>query len=119
MSTRPAPIVVGYDGSPSSADAVRWATAEATRDMAPLRIGESFELVVYSRPSPGHVVPLDALRTTREKGLSALAETLRLQNPGLEVDTVLAGGPAAEALLEAAQQARPRWWSYTPGPVRS
>ncbi|MFI7063645.1 universal stress protein [Kribbella sp. NPDC050124] len=106
MSTQPAAVVVGYDGSPSSIDALRWATTAAVRDLAPLRIVEAFELVVYSRPSPGQVVPLEALRTAREKGLSALAEGIRLQQPGLTVDTVLAAGPAAEALLAEAEQAR-------------
>jgi len=74
--------------------------------MAPLRIVEAFELVVYSRPTPGHVVPLDALRTARDNGLSALAEGIRLQQPQLQVETRLAEGPTVEALLEDAQQAR-------------
>ncbi len=106
MPTQPAPIVVGYDGSPSSHDALRWATAAAVRATAPLRIVEAFELVIYSRPSPGQVVPLEALQTAREKGLSALAEGVRLQQPGLTVETVLAGGSAAQALLAEAEHAR-------------
>ncbi|MEV0283527.1 universal stress protein [Kribbella sp. NPDC050820] len=106
MSAPLAPIVVGYDGSPPSLDALRWATTVAARELAPLKIVEAFELVVYSRPSPGQVVPLEALRTAREKGLSALAEGIRLQQPGLVVETVLAGGPAAEAVLAEAEQAR-------------
>ena len=106
MPTQHAPIVVGYDGSPPSHDALRWATAAAVRTKAPLRIVEAFELVVYSRPSPGQVVPLEALQTAREKGLSALAEGVRLQQPGLTVETVLAGGSAAQALLAEAEHAR-------------
>ncbi|WP_406054690.1 universal stress protein [Kribbella sp. NBC_00889] len=106
MSTQPAPIIVGYDGSPASHDALRWATAAAVRAMAPLRIVEAFELVVYSRPSPGQVVPLQGLQTAREKGLSALAEGIRLHQPDLTVETVLAGGSAAGALLAEAEHAR-------------
>jgi nucleotide-binding universal stress UspA family protein len=106
MSSPSTPVVVGYDGSSSSHDALRWATTEAVRTMAPLRIVEAFELVVYSRPSPGHTVPLEALRTARGKGLSAVAEIIRLHHPQLHVDTVLAEGPAPEALLEQAEHAR-------------
>ncbi|MFK4084821.1 universal stress protein [Kribbella sp. NPDC020789] len=106
MSAHSAPIVVGYDGSPSSLGAVRWAAAEAVREHAPLRIAEAFELVLTTRPSPGTVVPLDALRTTRQKGLDAIAETVRLEHHGLNVDTYLGTGPAASELLETAEHAR-------------
>jgi len=106
MTTHPAPIVVGYDGSPSSLGAVRWAAAEAVREHAPLRIAESFELVLVTRPTPGHVVPLDALREIRQKGLDAIAETVRLEHHGLTVETHLGGGPAAAEILENAEQAR-------------
>jgi nucleotide-binding universal stress UspA family protein len=106
MSVQSAPVVVGYDGSPSSHVAVRWATAEAVRRLAPLRIVEAFELVVVSRPSPGGVAPLEALRANRQKGLDALAERIRLEHPGLPVETCLEGGMAARTLVEQAEQAR-------------
>jgi nucleotide-binding universal stress UspA family protein len=97
-----APIVAGYDGSPSSLGAVRWAAAEAARLLAPLRIVEAFEFVITTRPPDGHVVPLDALRSVRQRGLDAVAETICLEYPGLIVDTHLTAGPAVSALLEAA-----------------
>jgi nucleotide-binding universal stress UspA family protein len=106
MTTQPAPIVVGYDGSAGSQSALRWATAEAVRTLAPIRLVEAFELVVVTRPSPGHVVPLEAVRTARQKGLDAVAENLRLHQPGLTVDTSLVGGAAAQALIEASDDAR-------------
>jgi nucleotide-binding universal stress UspA family protein len=106
MSSQPAPIVVGYDGSPASQTALQWATAEAVRLQAPLRIVEAFELVIVSRPSPGKVVPIAALHTVRERGLSALAEGVRLHHPELTVETVLVEGRPAEALVEETAQAR-------------
>ncbi|HWD77385.1 MAG TPA: universal stress protein [Kribbella sp.] len=106
MITQPAPIVVGYDGSTGSQSALRWATAEAVRTMAPLRLVEAFELVIVTRPSPGMIVPLDAVRTARQKGLDAVAESIRLHHPELTVDTVLEGGAAAKVLVEAAGDAR-------------
>lgn len=106
MSSPNAPVVVGYDGSSASQAALRWATAEAIRQYAPLRITEVFEVVVMTRPSPGTVVPLAALRTARERGLEALAESIRLQHPQLHVETVLVEGVPAASLLEEAEQAR-------------
>ncbi|NIK59213.1 universal stress protein [Kribbella shirazensis] len=106
MTTQPAPIVVGYDGSTGSLRALQWATAEAVRTMAPLRLVEAFELVVATRPSPGHVVPLETLRTVRTRGLEAVAEGIRLHHPHLTVQTSLAGGAAAKVLIEAAADAR-------------
>ncbi|MET9311828.1 universal stress protein [Kribbella sp. NPDC003505] len=106
MTTQPAPIVVGYDGSTGAQSALRWATAEAVRTMAPLRLVEAFELVIITRPSPGHVVPLEAVRTARQTGLDAVAENVRLHHPGLTVETRLEGGPAARALIDAAEEAR-------------
>ena len=106
MSSQPAPIVVGYDGSPGSQSALRWAVGEAVRELAPLRILEAFELIVTVRPTPGHVVPLDALRTARQKGLDAVADTVRLQHPELQVETSLVGGAAVPALLDEAGRAR-------------
>jgi nucleotide-binding universal stress UspA family protein len=74
--------------------------------MAPLRLVEAFELVVITRPTPGHVVPLDAVRTARQTGLDAVAENVRLHHPELTVETRLEGGPAARVLIEAAEDAR-------------
>ncbi|NUR94503.1 MAG: universal stress protein [Kribbellaceae bacterium] len=106
MTTHPAPIVVGYDGSAGSRSALAWATAEAARTMAPLRLVEAFELVIITRPSPGHVVPLEAVRTARQRGLDAAAESVRLHHPELTVDTNLIGGSASKVLIEAAEDAR-------------
>jgi len=106
MSTQAAPIVVGYDGSQASTAALNWATAQAVREHAPLRIAEVFELVVMDRPSPGKVVPLAALRNVREHGLTALAESVQLRHPGLKVDTVLLEGSPAPELIEETAQAR-------------
>jgi len=106
MSSQTAPVVVAYDGSQASSAALTWATAEAIREHAPLRIVEVFELVIVDRPSPGKVVPLAALRTVRERGLEALAESVRLRHPGLHVDTLLLEGAPSPALIEETAQAR-------------
>ena len=104
MSTQP--VSVGYDRSPASQGALRWATTQAVRLHAPLRIVEAFEVVVFTRPSPGKVVPLAGLRSARERGLSALADGIRQRHPDLKVETLLVEGGPTEALLEEAEHAR-------------
>jgi nucleotide-binding universal stress UspA family protein len=106
MTPQPAPIVVGYDGSTGSQHALRWATAEAVRTMAPLRLVEAFELVIAIRPSPGHVVPLEAVRTVRTRALETVAGRVRLHHPQLTVETDLVGGAAPKVIIETAQDAR-------------
>ncbi|MFI6674244.1 universal stress protein [Kribbella sp. NPDC050470] len=106
MSSQAAPIVAGYDGSQASRTALHWAAAEADRLRTRLRVVEVFELIVALRATPSTVVPLAALRTAREHGLTALADALRAQHPGLEVETVLVEGTPAEALTEETAHAR-------------
>ncbi|MGW1342670.1 universal stress protein [Kribbella sp. NPDC002412] len=106
MSSQAAPIVAGYDGSPAARAALHWAAAEADRLDSPLRVVEVFELIVALRPTPGTVVPLEALRTAREHGLSALADALRAQHPDLRVETLLVEGTPAEVLVEETAHAR-------------
>lgn len=106
MSTQTTPIVIGYDGSPGSISALRWAAAAADRAMAPLQIVEAFEIVIVSRPSPGKIVPLEAVRAARQTGLDAVAAGLREQHPGLRVETSLVGGSAPKTLVDAARDAR-------------
>ncbi|WP_432877296.1 universal stress protein [Kribbella sp. CA-245084] len=106
MSSPTAPIVIGYDGSPGSVSALHWAAAAADRAMAPLRILEAFELVIITRPTPGHVVPLEAVRNARQKSLDEVAQSLRDQYPGLRVETSLVGGSAPKVLFDGTQDAR-------------
>ncbi|MGW7681578.1 universal stress protein [Kribbella sp. NPDC054772] len=106
MASASAPIVIGYDGSPGSTSALQWAAAAADRAMAPLRILEAFEIVIVTRPTPGHVVPLEAVRTARQQALDDAADSIRAQYSGLRVDTALVGGAAPKTLVDAAQDAR-------------
>jgi nucleotide-binding universal stress UspA family protein len=106
MPSHPTRIVVGYDGSPASLDALHWAAAEADRLHAPLRIVEAFDPVIAAGPTKGNVVPLAVVHRARERTLHTLAERVRLQNSGLTVETRLHEARPAEALLEESEYAR-------------
>ncbi|WP_328993976.1 universal stress protein [Kribbella sp. NBC_01245] len=106
MRSQIAPVVAGYDGSPVSRGALHWAAVEAVSTGLPLRIVEVFELVITTHPSPGAVVPLEGLRTARQKGLDAIIEDLRLHHPGLDVTGALLTGTPAATLIEESEHAR-------------
>lgn len=96
---REGPVVVGFDGSPSSTAALRFAAEEAHLQKAPLKV-----VIAY-----------------REHGAEAGAEEARVQAqgraweeltwsrrgyPDLEADVELVDEPARPALLEAGEKAR-------------
>lgn len=106
MSSQAGPIVVGYDRSQTSREALDWAVAEAVREQASLRIAEVFELIIETQPAEGKVVPLDALRVNRERGLEVVAEGIRLRHPGLAVGAVLLQDTPSPALIAESEKAR-------------
>jgi nucleotide-binding universal stress UspA family protein len=98
-------VVVGYDGSPGSRAALRWAVAEAVHQLSPLRVVEVSEPGPIGYPSADQV-PLAGLRQTQEKRLDALSESIHLQHPLLTVDGVLVDGFAAAVLIDESVHAR-------------
>ncbi|MFC4043656.1 universal stress protein [Dactylosporangium siamense] len=84
------PVVVGVDGSTASLGAVRWAADEAARHDRTLRIVHA---LCWEGPADGQGVVLDA------------AADARGWQPGLVVETVTVGGPAARVLQEQSRTA--------------
>jgi nucleotide-binding universal stress UspA family protein len=108
MSARP--IVVGTDGSEESLRAVDWATGEAARRGAPLRI------VTVTAPSPRPRPRFRPRSSTESAGddvqRSAYAETLTVTAghaagvaPGLAIETELLSGAPARMLIGDASAA--------------
>ena len=105
-------IVVGYDGSPDSAHALRWAAREAK--------ARGTTLTVCLAWTPDHMAlptESDLCDLAREHGQIILARGLpyaeSVLGPG-RVRAELAGGSAAYVLCERSRPPR-RWWSAAAG----
>lgn len=97
-----APIVVGADGSDCGLRAVRWASEEAVRRGAPLRI-------VHATPHHGRrgVAGTPATELPRARGATAQAYTVaRHTAPSVAVSTELVPGEPVSALLRTAEDAQ-------------
>jgi nucleotide-binding universal stress UspA family protein len=100
MATKP--VIVGVDGSEESLLAVEWATAEARRHSAPLRIVSASD--VMPRMHTHHASPAEIAVTLRGISARALAAAITRSEevaPGLPVDTRLLSGPPAVAVAES------------------
>ncbi len=111
----PRPVVVGIDGQPGSAGALRYAVAEAKRRGAPLRVVHVIPLASLSAVVPIPPLPPLApsvanlaaeLETVGSSILHDARETARHLAPELVVTTKLARGSRSAALVEAAEDAQ-------------
>jgi nucleotide-binding universal stress UspA family protein len=101
-------VVVGHDGSRFADRAVRTALSWAERTDRPVRIVRSWSLTTAPRPESmrtGYVPPLadfaDAVRRDLEADVSALVT----EHPDVEVTYETPHSPAAQALIDASQDA--------------
>ncbi|MEV0646300.1 universal stress protein [Phytomonospora sp. NPDC050363] len=100
--TESPPITVGVDGSSSSPATTAHAAAIATRRGAPLRIVHAYLNPLYSYPMLAYAGdPSDVeMREHAERILRELVESVRADNPGLDVEGEFVDGTAAAALVE-------------------
>lgn len=92
------PIVVGVDGSDASLVGLAWATHEASRQHRRLRLVHAWEV-----PVPGYVpVPasVDLVRESAEALLAEAATKAAEWAPDLDIEAVLAHGPAPRVLVD-------------------
>lgn len=106
-SSATAPVVVGYDGSPASAAALRWAGAYADHTGAAVRVVHALALPLVRGPA-GYtsVVRVEDLIESAEVLLDHACEQLRADHPDLGIDVVVNIGAAGAILLEEAGRAR-------------
>jgi nucleotide-binding universal stress UspA family protein len=107
------PVVVGYDGSPQSQDAVTWAAGEAMSRQCQLMVVTAVELPVIAMGlppraelTPGHAaVEEQALRAYVERQLTEVVDRTRQAWPSLHVDCRMEIGPSGAALAQVAEAA--------------
>ena len=108
-SPRPGPVLVGFDGTADARRAVAFAAAEATSRRVPLLILHAWSLPVsdvgFGTGVPWDHTTLDALRSDASALVAREAELVAANHPGLEVETAVAPGPPAAALIEASSEA--------------
>lgn len=100
-------VVVGTDGSESSRLAIRWAAEEAARRGATLVVVTAWQYpVLTTMPAFGVLPPVDEMSEEAERALHAMLEEEGLVGrDDLTVLESVVQGPAAPALLEAAEDA--------------
>ncbi|WP_354644291.1 universal stress protein [Kitasatospora camelliae] len=96
-------VLTGIDGSPSSESAASWAAGEAQRRGAPLRLLHAWPwLSPQDAEDTGDFRPGD-LRPAALRALSECAERIRLDYPGLVIETAVIGDDPVDALVKAAE----------------
>lgn len=105
MHTRP--VLVGYDGSPGSRAALRWALDEGASTGDPVQLAYVFEwLAAPALAGPAYGGWLDeTARRDAESILEAAANDAARSHPGVDVSGVVLEGPASLLLQERSRGA--------------
>ncbi|MEV0718017.1 universal stress protein [Asanoa sp. NPDC050611] len=101
MDTRP--IIVGYDASPDSRAALRWALDEADRESLPVRLVHAFDWYVgpaVFAPGPSRSPDFEA-RADVNAMLAYAADDARRTHPTVPVSAEVVEGPAQVCLRDA------------------
>jgi nucleotide-binding universal stress UspA family protein len=100
-------VVVGVDGSEGSKRALRWALEEARLRRAELKVIRAWlypQIGAYGAV-PAELAYVDVLRSDVQEMLDVLVDEVAGENPGVAIVRVVAEGPPAQVLIEAAADA--------------
>jgi nucleotide-binding universal stress UspA family protein len=103
-ASRSGRIVVGFDGSPSSLDALAWAAQQAERTGAALELVSTWEWpssLGWAVPVPDNFDP----ETDVRHALQAATEPVRAAHPDLQINDRVVNGHPAPILVEASKGA--------------
>ena len=95
-------IIVGYDGTSSSAEAVLWATHEAACRKVRLRIVSCYDIPFAGEAGFGWAATesINDLLATTDRRLQEVRDMAVHAHPSVNVQTVTSAGPPAVALLD-------------------
>ena len=97
------PIVVGVDGSPDSEAALRWAARYAAAVGTPVKIVISWQYpALYGSVSVADEMNFEGAAT---KIVEKMAADVQIENPDLEVTTLVSAGRPAEILVRESENA--------------
>ncbi|HEX6345921.1 universal stress protein [Umezawaea sp.] len=108
MTTTPAPIVAGVDGSSSALDAVEWAARECARHRVPLRLVHALLIPVQGYPElliSAHEAR-QAMEGQAEAWLAEAEKAARAAAPTVDVEAVRLSGAVVPVLVEESREAR-------------
>ncbi|MDA0633922.1 universal stress protein [Nonomuraea sp. MCN248] len=91
-------VVVGYDGSPSAREALRWAADEAEGRGLPLTVCHAWDWPHHEWP--GELVPLGLVQRPARRLVKAAAAWAARRHPHLPVNSLTDRGSAADLLVE-------------------
>jgi nucleotide-binding universal stress UspA family protein len=106
MNTHTRPVVIGADGCPGSAGAVRFAVAEAARRRAPLHLVHVLPLAPPPWPAVAAAQVAPDLREVGRSILDRAVQVVHGIDPEAEVLTSLIHGGRADGLVEASETAQ-------------
>ncbi|WP_281965010.1 universal stress protein [Serinicoccus marinus] len=99
------PLVVGYDGSESAEQAVRWAAGAAARARQPLVVLHAADRIVYAQDEVAGLWDPEKVRQASLRAAEAGAQLAREQQPEVDVSARSSLLSPRQALDEASAQA--------------
>ena len=94
-------VVVGVDGSKSSAGALAWAANEARMRQATLKVVQAWHIPALAYGAYIPAPPADDFQKSAEKELDDQLASVLGQDAGVPVVRLVKEGPAAEVIVEA------------------
>lgn len=104
-----APVVIGYDGSDFSAEALHKGLWLASKLGAPARIVRAWTISNAPRPAswePGYVPPVDDFAEAVRAELEEATAAIVAEYPGVDVSYDVPHGAAGRELIRASESAR-------------
>lgn len=98
-------VVVGFDGSACSRQALAWAAAEAEHRRTDLLLVKNWHDPVFNGPGLSAMYETDLAFHDEKDAVDSVARSVREEHPGVHMSTALVDGAPAASLVERAADA--------------